>query len=315
MRRSVSLGLGSVILGSFVFVACGGGGDGGGRPDDEGDQGGGTSGTGTGGTAGSATGGTPNGGTAGTAGSGNGGTAGSSGSGGSGGTNTCKACMPQACGTDTPPTATINDFEQLLIDPLTPTFGIYNAADENGMAIIDPPWWEGYYAGSFAYPGIPEACTGEPTPEYPITRADAEGELSVTGTVGTYSGFGVWLGQCMVDMSAYSGVSFRIGGTTGSGMLKFSVLTNANSTPVMCLTGKGTCDVATAGACTPASMTISVPETPEVVTVEWADLTGGSPEAAVDPSQVLQLQWDFDWMDGMTPYEVNVTVDDVVLVE
>jgi hypothetical protein len=50
------------------------------------------------------------------------------------------------------------------------------------------------------------------------------------------------------------------------------------------------------------------------VQVAWTELTGGSPEANVDPSKVLQLQWDFEWVDGMTtPYTVDVTVDDVVL--
>src|SRR6185295_13717734 len=112
-------------------------------------------------------------------------------------------------------------------------------------------------------------CTGEATPTYPLTRTDATGELHVTGTVGTYSGFGVWLGQCVVDMSAYSGVSFLIGGETGSGMLKFSVHTKSNREPDMCLPGKGTCDVASAGACTPPSVAISIPATPTVVMVPW----------------------------------------------
>jgi len=300
MRRTVSLGVGglaTMVVGSLLFAACSGDGESE-RPDDTGGAGG----TGpTGGSAGS-----------GVTGGGGGMTGGS---GGSAGSNTCKACMPTACGTDAPPANIINDFENLLIEPATPTFGIYNAADDMGMPILDPPWWEGYFAGTFAYPAIPEACEGLPDPMYPITRADASGELIVTGTVGTYSGFGIWLGQCMVDMSGSTGISFRIGGQTGSGMLKFSVQTNANQEPVMCLTGKGTCDLASAGACTPPSVMISVPETPAVVTVTWDELTGGSPSASVNTSEVLQLQWDFEWAEMMTPYEVNVTVDDVMMVE
>ncbi len=302
-------GLGSVLVGSLLVIACSGDGETD-RPDDET---GGTSGTGgTGATGGT---GTPTGGASGNAGSGaTGGTnAGAGGSGGSGGSNTCKACDVTECGTQSPPTDVINDFENLLIDPATPTFGIYNANDETGAP--KPEWWTGYFSGSFAYPGIPEACTGEPMPMYPLTREDASGTMHVTGTVGTYSGFGVWLGQCKIDMSGANGVSFRIGGNTGSGMLKFSINTNSNLEPVMCTTGKGTCDIASAGACTPASTVISIPSDPEVVTVAFADLMGGSPVATVNSAEVIQLQWDFDWTDTMTPYEVDVTLDDVKMVQ
>jgi hypothetical protein len=307
MRRlSVGMSLGSVLVGSLLVVACSGDGETD-RPDDE--ETGGTSGTGA--TGGS----TPTGGASGagvTGGSSPGG-AGAGGAGGSGGSNTCKACEVTECGTQSPPTDVINDFENLLIDPLTPTFGIYNANDDMGMP--KPEWWLGYFSGSFAYPGIPDACTGEPTPMYPLTRTDASGEMHVTGTVGTYSGFGIWMGQCKIDMSSATGVSFRIGGTAGSGMLKFSINTNSNLEPVMCTTGKGTCNIASAGACTPASVLIAIPATPEVVTVAFADLTGGSPVMTVDPAEVIQLQWDFDWADTMTPYEVDVTLDDVMMVQ
>jgi hypothetical protein len=290
MRLPVSFGitgLATLVLGSSLFIACGGGGDDARPEDDEGT--GGKGGTGTGGTSGASTGG--------------------SGTGGSG--NTCPQCMVQVCSKLPLPTDTINDFSNLRVDPMTPTFGIYGANDDSGMT--KPEWWLGYYSGSFAYPAIPEACKGEPTPMYPITRTDVEGELHVTGTVGTYSGFGVWLGQCIVDMSDSTGVSFKIGGTTGSGMLKFSVNTNSNQAPDMCLTGKGTCNVDTAGACTPNSVSIAIPATPTVITVPWTDLMGGSPSATVNPEEVLQFQWDFDWSDTMTPYEIDVTVDDVML--
>jgi hypothetical protein len=49
--------------------------------------------------------------------------------------------------------------------------------------------------------------------------------------------------------------------------------------------------------------------------VTWADFTGGAPSAGVDPSEIWQFQWDFDWADGTTPFPVDVTLDDVMLVE
>jgi hypothetical protein len=285
----------------------------GGSPSSGGTSGGGRGGTiGTGGS--KATGGSA--GTTGVSGSSSGGTSGStsggaSGSGGSSGMNTCTPCTPSACTTVPIPTNTINDFENLLIIEDDPNIGIYGVNDAMGMP--KPEWWLGYFSGSFVYPFVPQACTGEPAPPYPLTHTDVDGVLHVTGTVGTYSGFGIWLGQCIVDMSGYSGISFLIGGNAGLGEVEFRVVTNANAAPVECLVGKGECMDAATGACRPAGVAISVPETPEVVRVRFDSLIGGSHQYTVDPAEVIQLTWAFAWGDGATPYEVDVTVDDVVL--
>jgi hypothetical protein len=281
---------------------------------------GGTSGGGRGGTTGAggskATGGSAGKSTGGAAGAASGGTSGSatggtSGSAGSSGTNTCTPCTPAACSTVPIPTSTINDFENLLIDAAMPTTGIYGVNDATGMP--KPEWWLGYFSGSFAYPIVPEACTGEPVPAYPLAHTDTDGVLRVTGTVGTYSGFGIWLGQCIVDMSAYSGISFRIGGNAGPGEVEFRVVTNANAPPVECLVGKGECADTATGGCSAAGVPLVVPETPEIVSVRFETLIGGSPEYDVNPAEVLQLTWAFAWGDATEPYDVDVTVDDVVL--
>jgi hypothetical protein len=220
-------------------------------------------------------------------------------------------CTPSTCATIPIPTPTINDFENLLVDSTRPASGIYGVNDATG--IPKPEWWLGYFSGSFAYPFVPEPCSGEPAPPYPITSTDVSGELRVTGTVGTYSGFGIWLGQCIVDMSAYSGISFRIGGAAGPDAVTFRVHTKANTVPTECLFGRGTCSGASTGSCSPAGFAFAVPETPEVVSVRFETLTGGSPAFMVDPAEVVQLTWSFAWGDGVTPYDVDVTLDDVVL--
>jgi hypothetical protein len=33
----------------------------------------------------------------------------------------------------------------------------------------------------------------------------------------------------------------------------------------------------------------------------------------VNPAQIWQFQWDFDWAEGGTPFPVDVTLDDVTL--
>jgi hypothetical protein len=174
-----------------------------------------------------------------------------------------------------------------------------------------PEWWLGYFSGSYAFPTIPQACANEPAPPYPLNYSDVSGALHVTGTVGTNSGFGVWFGQCIIDMSSYRGISFTISGTPVG--LDFKVLTSSNLEPQQCLAGQGTCSVRTAGACTPASVPVAVSSAPTVVSVPWTELRGGSPAASVDPSEIVLLRWDFEWTDSMSPYPVSVTLDDVVL--
>jgi hypothetical protein len=133
--------------------------------------------------------------------------------------------------------------------------------------------------------------------------------------VGTYSGFGIWLGQCIVDMSAYSGISFRIGGTAGPGGISFRVHSSAHTPPNECLIGKGTCEESSTGGCRPAGIDLSLPATPEIVAVRFETLLDGLPVNRVDPAEVVQLSWTFAWGDGAIPYDVDVTLDDVVLFE
>jgi hypothetical protein len=294
-----------VFVGSLLFIACSGDGETD-RPDDET---GGTSGaSGTGATGGT---GTPTGGAAGsgaTGGSGGSGTAGG-GSGGMAGMDPCAPCTPT---TDCPSVmlpsdGIINNFDNLYVgETEPPENGIYGANDASGA--LKEMWWTGYFSGAYAYPDAGDTCAPSTTP---LTRSLAGGQLHVTGTVGTYSGFGTWMEQCHIDMSAFSGISFRIGGDAGpTGTVQLRVFEQANTAPIDCRPMRGTCADAT---CSPATFAVTVPATPAVVTVAWDDFTGGAPSATVNPAQIWQFQWDFDWAEGGTPFPVDVTLDDVTL--
>src|SRR6185436_20405359 len=119
--------------------------------------------------------------------------------------------------------STINEYEKLYFpEDDEPPIGILGILDETSM--LKPEWWLGYFSGSYHYPMIPETCAAEPLPAYPLTRDETRGELHVTGTVGGPSGFGVWLGPCIIDMSKYGGISFTVGGNAGSSAaLEFKV--------------------------------------------------------------------------------------------
>jgi uncharacterized protein YndB with AHSA1/START domain len=94
------------------------------------------------------------------------------------------------------------------------------------------------------------------------------------------------------------------------------VKTSATSAPEdkECFTNVGTCDSATE-TCTPPTATIAVPEAEETITLAWTDFSAGSPVDGVDPGEIIQFQWEFDWAgETAEPYEVEVTIDDITLV-
>jgi hypothetical protein len=233
-----------------------GGGGGGGAP---------SAGGGSGGTAGGADSGGAG------AGGASGGSAGSGGdAGGSGGGGGKGPCTPA-----------------VLNDPFITDFEKNWSATDKGFKA------DGFTGGIFAYP----AATDVPAPTFPLTWAVAAGEATISGTVGTYSGFGVWF-SCEVDASKFTGVEFDIRGDVGAGAgVRFLVQTSP--------------DVYDAtkdhDSCTPVDTTkpwescvnpgksIAVGATSTHYVIPWAELTGGKPMAAVDPAQILGLQFDLIW--------------------
>jgi hypothetical protein len=217
--------------------------------------------------------------------------------------------MPAACEVVKPPKALITDFSNLF------NGAIFGAKDENGDLIdmwYTPP---SFFGGVYVYPVLPTKCSEDMTvPTHPLASNPCGGNWHITGSVGDYSGFGFWLETCMVDMSDYSGISFKIGGDVGpTGQLKVQVSHSANIAPDTCKTNKGTCTV---DGCAPASATIDVSTTSKVVTLSWSDFTGGVPEAGVNPAEITGIAFALDCADCMaTPYDLDVTIDDLLLVE
>jgi hypothetical protein len=231
--------------------------------------------------------------------------------GGSSGSNTCPPCTPVMCTTTILPTQIINDFEKLYFSEDTEQpFGIYGILDESGMQKSE--WWLGYFSGSYVYPMIPESCSGELVPAYPLVRNEREGVLRVTGTVAGPSGFGVFLGPCVIDMSAGYGIMFIIGGRAGSGALKMAIGTSSTTSPDACQLGRGKCAL---DNCVPPSVNLDITESPAAIALPWGAFSDGSPSPAVDPHEVVLVRWDFEWADGMNPYTVDVTLDNVMLIE
>jgi len=248
-----------------------------------------TAGTGTGGTpstagTGNNTAGTGTGGTA-TAGTGTGGT-GTAGT-GTGGTGGGKGF---ACKGTKPTTALITGFEDSV---------------PNAMS-----------AGQFNHTlGVPGGTFTYPTADI---KADVAGKnLNIKGNVKNYSGFGIYFNDCYDAAGAgATGVSFKIKATKvdAGGMITFKVQTNANHQPANM---KGTCDAMglAVGAdymyCHDATFAIPVTASETEVSVTWDKLADGLPSATVNGKDVIGLEWAFSWMEMGTPYDADVTIDDV----
>jgi hypothetical protein len=173
--------------------------------------------------------------------------------------------------------------------------------------------------------------------DYPLKSDVTGSSWHITGNVGTYSGFGLYLDGCnRIDASAYAGISFKISGVVEQeGGVTLVVDTLNDSITAAWLNSHGGNVSATApGRCEPPdsapnqwaqsdcltpTQVIPVTETPEVQTILWSDFAGGKPEASVTPSDIIGIHWYFPNPPGAgteypTPYKVDITLDDLSFV-
>jgi hypothetical protein len=263
IKASRLYGIGLALLGVSAFAAC--------SSDPDPGTPNGTAGTASGGSGGSGTAGTGTAGT-GTAGTGTAGTGtAGTGTGGSGGAATF------ACAGDKPTMGLITSFADLVANGDQYTFT------------------KGVPGGTFTY-------------DTALIKAAADSvtamNFHITGNVSDYHGFGAYLNSC-ADASAYTGVSFSIKGNVGpSAKLNFRVQLNS-TTPVDTKNSKGACVVPTGmmpyQVCVHPSVDVTgISADGKTVTINWADLKGGKPTAAVDPKEIVGFEWAFTWPNAGT---------------
>src|SRR6185369_16891088 len=162
-------------------------------------------------------------------------------------------------------------------------------------------------AGNFAMSGAVEGGTYSYQPNALTLDSLSKTALNVKGNVKNYDGVGIYFNTCYdVKTLNDTGVSFSIKGNAGpTGMVNFRVQTNANTAyndPVNASAKKGLCkatDPANAYPdCHAAGKDYAVTSTPTVITVNFADLTGGLPTAGVDGSDVVGIEWALAWKEG-----------------
>jgi hypothetical protein len=164
-------------------------------------------------------------------------------------------------------------------------------------------------SGAYTY-AAPELTLPMVTPVY---LADGTWQsLAVVASPGAttdpgnnWLGVGLPLSGC-VDASAYTGVRFTITGDLGTCGLAFVAV----PTEQAFVSNGGSCT--TPSCWSPASAPFGVGTT----TVRFADLNGGSPPGPVDPSRLLDIQWQMSApTDGVTaPCMATFTISDISFV-
>jgi hypothetical protein len=213
-----------------------------------------------------------------------------------------------------PRTALITDFSDLYEDDIFHSSG--------------GQWWLEFFGGPYVYPVLDQCAATQP--EQLLTQDFSDGTWHITGTVAAYAGGGLWLAPCIVDMSAYSGISFTISGNVGpSGSIFFHLGTGAN-TAASTNPRQPTCHP-NMDRCVPADpaaewmscsangiLVTDISDEPRTVTIRWEEMVGGMPDATTDPADIRNIGITLDWQDGYTAadaYPVDITLDDFTLVE
>ncbi len=162
---------------------------------------------------------------------------------------------------------------------------------------------------------------------YPATLVSdvTGGNWHLTGDLADYSGFALFHDCTKIDASAYQGIRFTISGNTADTPVRLNVGTAANTITTAWMSEHGTPPDTTPnfGRCTPMTdnqydgtcsglyYDFTVTEDATVVDVLWSDLTGGSPETAVDPAEITFIGWNFGWTTTSGDFSVDIVVDDV----
>jgi hypothetical protein len=151
-------------------------------------------------------------------------------------------------------------------------------------------------------------------PSGSITNDIANDNLTASGTVSTYSGFGLYVTYCG-NASSYAGIRFKISGDAGeSGSVVFHVQTNATK---WADGQKGSClgpsNLQHVNCVPPTTLISGISAVPKEVTILWSDVKDGKPVATTDGSDIIGFNWAFTWP-AAAAYPASIVIDDVELV-
>ncbi|HVV50227.1 MAG TPA: hypothetical protein VHO06_11245 [Polyangia bacterium] len=181
-----------------------------------------------------------------------------------------------------------------------------------------------------------------------ITLSDSSGgDWHIKGNVANYAGFSLYFDDIlnaaegnmpcnMVDATGFTGISFKIWGTTaGNGItMSMGIVDDSPTaswfqsigvtlTPPLpagaCIPNSGGMQYYHPGCGDPTAPAITIPSTAtsaataQTVTFKWTDFVNGACMPNVIPSQIVSVAWAFAWstMPPTSPYDVDIHLDDL----
>jgi hypothetical protein len=136
--------------------------------------------------------------------------------------------------------------------------------------------------------------------------------LHIAGTVSDYAQFGLHFYPC-VDASDFAGVVLDLSGTVGTAQLRVEV--QLRSTTVQGQVPAATCLPANPDLwwqeCAPPDHMFDIPDPASPLDLPWSSFDGGVPTLKPDPTEITGIELEFDWSNGATPYQVDLTVNGI----
>jgi hypothetical protein len=154
-----------------------------------------------------------------------------------------------------------------------------------------------------------------------LTSDFSGGNWHITGVVGTYSGFGLYL-ACKSNVSAFTGLAFDVAGTftASDGSADAGApeprLFMGIATPVDEPDSAHASNPPTWGSCTANCVSpnrvVLFGSANATVTTPWTSFTGGLPVDSLNPAEILSVFFSFPWNGAApSPYVVDVTIDNI----
>jgi len=147
-----------------------------------------------------------------------------------------------------------------------------------------------------------------------LSQFVVDGSLQITATVTPmgYVGIVFWFGPC-VNASAFTGLTFAVGGSTGGAVLKAQIQTHVDY-PVDTANMKGGCSFTNCDTkfseCAGPTYQVVVPATPETLDLPWSSFAGGLPTATVTPEGIVGLQFQLECQSD-TDCAVDLTLGNI----
>jgi hypothetical protein len=199
-------------------------------------------------------------------------------------------------------TASILDFDTVTAGATQAMFGAFGVT---------------FSGGTYQYPASSGPADAG---NFGLTSDFSGGNWHITGVVGTYSGFGLYL-ACKSNVAAFTGLAFDIRGTfavsdaTADAAAPEPRLFMGVATPADEPDSAHASNPPTWGTCTTncvaPSRVVLFGSTQTTVTTPWTTFTGGLPVDSPNPAEILSIFFSFPWSNGAFWYSVDLTIDNI----